>query len=472
MEQLPLFLDLNSKSCLIVGAGSVAERKSRLLLRAGARVTVVAPVMSEYFESLETESVTLVHAPFEADMCRGHHLIVAATGIDSVNRQVVRTAQEYGIWCNVVDQAELSTAFFPAIIDRSPVTIAVGTGGTSPTLARRIKQQIEALLPARLGAMAERLGGWRTQVKRRLKDAEERRFFWEGVVSGPIADHLLAGRESEAEQEFHCFLDAPKAKQSQGEAYLVGAGPGDVGLMTLRGHQLLSQADVVLYDSLISEEILDLARRDAKRLCVGKGPGESHKQGELTRTLVRLVQKGYRVCRLKGGDPLIFGRGGEEAEALEVAGLPFEIVPGVSAAQGCAASVGIPLTFRGIASSVTLATGIAEKDSEPDWASLARPGQTLALYMGVRSLKRITTKLIANGLADSTPAALVENGTTRHQRFLESTLARIADLGAEQGIKSPAILFVGESLSRRSEPSLQTSWNNHTDMLFQKVMSA
>ena len=472
MEQLPLFLDLNSKSCLIVGAGSVAQRKSRLLLRAGARVTVVAPAMSEYFESLDTDSVRLVHARFQANMCHGHHLIVAATGVDGVNRQVARAAQGFGIWCNVVDQAELSTAFFPAIIDRSPVTIAVGTGGTSPTLARRIKRQIEAILPSRLGALAERLGRWRTQVVRRIKDAEERRFFWEGVVSGSIADHLLAGRESEAEQEFRYLLDAPKAKPSQGEAYLVGAGPGDVGLMTLRGHQLLSQADVVLYDSLISEEILDLARRDAKRLCVGKGPGESHKQKQLTRTLVRLVQKGYRVCRLKGGDPLIFGRGGEEAKALEAAGLPFEIVPGVSAAQGCAASVGIPLTFRGITSNVTLATGIAEKGSEPDWTSLARPGQTLALYMGVRSLKRITAKLIANGLADSTPAALVENGTTRHQRFLESTLAGIADLGTEQGIKSPAILFVGESLSQRSEPSLQTNWNNNTDILFHKVMSA
>ncbi len=472
MEQLPLFLNLTSRSCLVVGAGSVAERKTRLLLCAGASVTVVAPVMSDYFRSLDPNGVTLVYSSFDAEMCHGHHLIVAATSLDSVNRQVARAAQEFGIWCNVVDQAELSTAFFPAIIDRSPVTIAVGTGGTSPTLARRIKQHIEALLPSRLGALAERLGRWRTQVKRRFKDAEERRSFWENVVSGPIANHLLAGRESEAAQAFHRLLDAPKTKPSQGEAYLVGAGPGDVGLMTLRGHQLLSQADVVLYDALISEEILDLARRDAKRLCVGKGPGESHKQGELTRTLVRLVQKGYRVCRLKGGDPLIFGRGGEEAKALEMAGLAFEIVPGVSAAQGCAASVGIPLTFRGIASSVTLATGIAEQGTEPDWASLARRGQTLALYMGVRSLKRITTKLIANGLADSTPAALVENGTTRQQRFLESTLARIADLGAAQGIKSPAILFVGDSLSQRSKPSMQTKWNNNRELLFQKVMSA
>lgn len=472
MEQLPLFLDLTSKSCLIVGAGSVAERKTRLLIRAGARLTVVAPVMSGYFESLDSEGVTLIHARFEAEMCFGHHLIVAATGLESVNRQVSRAAQEYGIWCNVVDQAELSTAYFPAIIDRSPVTIAIGTNGTSPTLARRIKQQIEAMLPSRIGAMAETLGRWRTQVKHRLKGTDARRLFWEGVVSGAIADHLLAGRESEAEQALHRLLDAPTTQPSRGDAYLVGAGPGDVGLMTLRGQQLLSQADVVLHDALVPQEILDLARRDAKRLCVGKRPGESHKQGELTRTLVRLVQKGYRVCRLKGGDPLIFGRGGEEAKALEAEGLPFEIVPGVSAAQGCAASVGIPLTFRGIASSVTFATGIAEKGTEPDWASLARPGQTLALYMGVRNLKHITTSLITHGLAASTPSALVENGTTRQQRFLMSDLAQIADLGAEQGIKSPAILFVGESLSQRTERSSQTSWNNINDVLFQKVMSA
>lgn len=472
MGQFPLFLDLRAKSCLIVGAGSIAERKARLLLRAGARLTVVAPAMSEYFKSLDARSVTLIHASFEPGMCANQRLVIAATGHDWVNRQVARAARKYDLWCNVVDQTELSTAFFPAIIDRSPVMISVGTGGTSPTLARRIKRQIEAILPARIGALAKRLGAWRDQVKRRFKSPEDRRLVWDQVVSGAIANHLLAGRDREAEQAFLRLLSAPNAKRGQGEAYLVGAGPGDVGLLTLRGHQLLSQADIVLHDALISEEILDLARRDAKRMCVGKRRGESHKQDELTRTLVGLVRKGYRVCRLKGGDPLIFGRGGEEANALREAGLPFEIVPGVSAAQGCAASVGIPLTYRGVSSSVTIATGIAEGGAEPDWVSLARPGQTLALYMGVRSLRRITRKLMENGLAASTPAALVENGTTRNERLIEATLDKIADVGALQGVSSPAILFVGDSLSLRSNPTAKTQSNLSEHPIFHMVIGA
>ncbi len=472
MEQLPLFLNLNSKSCLIVGAGSVAERKARMLLRAGASLTVVAPVMNDYFMSLDPRRVKLLHAAFKAEMCQGQHLVIAATGVDSVNQQVADAARKLAVWCNVVDQAELSTAFVPAIIDRSPVTIAVGTGGASPTLARRIKRQIEAMLPSRLGNLAATLGRWRLKVKRRLRDSEDRRHFWERVVSGPIAGHLLAGRDSEAEQEFLRLLDDPLSRRGQGEAYLVGAGPGDVGLMTLRGHQLLSQADIVLHDALIPEAILDLARRDAKRVSVGKRPGESHKQAEITRSLVGLVRKGYRVCRLKGGDPLIFGRGGEEAKALEKEGLPFEIVPGVSAAQGCAASVGIPLTYRGISNSVTFATGITIGGAEPDWASLARADQTLALYMGVRSLEHVTAQLIIHGLAASTPAALVENGTLPEERFFESTLAKIADLASQQGINSPAILFVGENLSLRAEPSLHTLWNKENALIFHNVMSA
>ena len=474
MEQLPLFLDLKAKRCLLVGAGSVAERKAHLLLRAGARLVVVAPEISDYFTSLDSCTVTLLEQTFEPALCDGHRLVIAATGCESVNRAVADTANARGIWCNVVDRPELSSVFFPAIIDRSPVTIAVSTGGHSPTLARWLKRLIETRLPTRLAALATALGKWRVEVKQRIRDPDARRRFFEDTLSGPVARHLLAGRDSEAETVFRRGLSKQygNGTRGEGEAYLVGAGPGDVGLLTLRGHQLLSQADIVLFDSLVSQEMLDFARRDAKRVCVGKRPGESHKQDEITRMLVGLVKKGYRVCRLKGGDPLIFGRGGEEAQALADAGLPFEIVPGISAAQGCAASAGIPLTFRKIASSVTFATGMVDRETDPDWALLARPRQTLALYMSIGSLDRVTKCLVKAGLSAGTPAAVIEKGTTSDERIVESDLSHIARVCAEHDITSPAMLFVGESVSMRASHQKHTEWNKHDMLIFQKVMSA
>ena len=473
MDKLPLSLDLKAKSCLLVGAGGIAERKARLLLRAGADLTVVAPVANDYFESLGEKQVTLIRGAFEPHMCRGRHLIVAATNSETVNRQVSSAAEQLGVWCNVVDRPELSSVFFPAIIDRSPVTIAIGTAGQSPTLARWLKRSIEARLPTRLNTLASALGRWRDEVRHKITNPDERRGFFDKLLSGPIAGHLLAGRETAAEEAFRRQLDAPTYRaHNAGEAFLVGAGPGDVGLLTLRGHQLLSQADVVLYDALVSEEMLDFARRDAMRVCVGKRAGESHKQAEITQTLVGLVKKGYRVCRLKGGDPLIFGRGGEEAEALARAGLAFEIVPGISAAQGCAASAGIPLTFRRIASSVTLATGVIDKHTDPDWKALARPGQTLALYMSMGSIERVCERLMGAGLPASTPAAVVEKGTTAQERIFDATLKDIARTCRQARVGSPAMLFVGESVALRLDQTKQTKWNSQDVLLFPRVMSA
>ncbi len=470
MEQLPLFLDLKSKSCLLVGAGDVAERKARLLLRAGARLTVVAPTLNDYFESLAPGSATIYRQAFTPATCDGHHLIVAATNSESVNRAVADAAQKLGIWCNVVDRPALSSVYFPAIIDRAPVTIAIGTGGQSPTLARWLKRRIEAALPSRLGTLGKTLGRWRQQVRTRIKDSAARRHFLDRILEGVIAGHVLAGRQSAAEEAFARELASPFARQ--GEAYIVGAGPGDVGLLTLRGHQLLSQADIVLYDALVCEDILEFARRDAKRVCVGKRAGESHKQAELTQSLVGLVRKGYRVCRLKGGDPFIFGRGGEEIQALAKAGLPFEVVPGITAAQGCAASAGIPLTFRKIASSITFATGNVGADAEPDWALLARAGHTLALYMSMATLDRVSANLIAAGLKPNTPATVVEKGTLEEERILDSTLADIAVDCRAYDVGSPAMLFVGEAVALRASSTNQSNWNRKEMLLFSNVMSA
>ena len=470
MEQLPLFLDLKSKSCLLVGAGTVAARKARLLLRAGARLTVVAPFVSDDFESLNSERLSIVRKAFTPEHCEGHQLIVAATSCEPVNCEVASAAARFGIWCNVVDRPELSSVFFPAIIERAPVTIAIGTGGQSPTLARWLKGQIETRLPSRLAQLAKTLGQWRQRVRQHIEDADDRRRFFEETLSGPIAEHLLAGRDMDAENAFCRQLNAPRNKQ--GEAYLVGAGPGDLGLLTLRGHRLLSQADIILYDALVSDEMLDFARRDAMRVCVGKRPGESHKQSELNQTIVGLVKKGYRVCRLKGGDPFIFGRGGEEAQALAKAGLPFQIVPGISAAQGCAASAGIPLTYRKMASSVTLATGMIDKKTEPDWSSLARAGQTLALYMSVGALAHVSESLINAGLNPDTPAVVVEKGTTPGERIIDSTLQGIALACHEHRVGSPAMLFVGNSVSMRTASTYSPKRNNRDMLLFSNVMSA
>lgn len=471
MEQLPLFLDLRHKSCLVVGGGRIAERKVRLLLRAGASVRLVAPVICQELALLKEARLTRHYVRFERHMCEGQWLVICATNQTHVNRKVAEAASAVGVWCNVVDDVELSTAFFPAIIDRSPVGIAIGTAGTSPTLARRIKRQLELALPERLGELAVQAGRWRDIVKRRIKKPRDRRLFWEKIFSGPVARHLLAGRRTDANREFNRLLSAPTAKRRVGEAYLVGAGPGDASLLTLRGHQLLSQADVVLYDALISDAILDFARKEATRICVGKRPGESHKQAEITRTLVRLVAKGHRVCRLKGGDPMVFGRGGEEAEALAEAGLPFEIVPGITAAVGCAASAGIPLTHRGVSASLTLATAAREGSTEPDWSNLARPGQTLVLYMSVGSLEKATGKLMAEGLPPTTSCALVENGTCANERVLQGELLRIAHLAREQGVKPPALLFVGDAVAKRVDAEKITLWNNKDYLLYHKVLS-
>ncbi len=462
MEQLPIFVNLQDKPCLIVGGGAVAARKARLLLRAGAAITVIAPSISGEMKALGSDRLTFVEAAFRPDACEGQQLVIAATSDDSVNRSVSAAAAHYRAWCNVVDNLSLSTFIFPAIVDRSPVVVAVGTSGTAPVLARRIKKQIETHLPARIGELAARAGKWRHRVKHRFPEMRERLRFWERFFDGAIAQHLLAGRRREAERAFGKALLRPVGDRQaeSGEAYIVGAGPGDPALMTLRGRQLLGQADVVLYDALVPVEILDYARKDATLKSVGKKPGESNKQADINRLLIDLVTEGLRVCRLKGGDPFVFGRGGEEAQALRASGLPYQVVPGISAALGCAASAGIPLTHRGVSSSVTFATAVVDRSVDtsngPDWASLSRPGQTLALYMSVRSLADVSAKLMDHGLDSATPAAVVENGTTPIERVIQADLGSIARISAAYRVRSPAILYVGNSVGLRAQPDRTT----------------
>jgi uroporphyrin-III C-methyltransferase/precorrin-2 dehydrogenase/sirohydrochlorin ferrochelatase len=449
MEHLPLFVKLSNQPCLVVGGGVVAERKAGLLRRAGARVTIAAPAVTPALERwYEDSHIYLELRPYDEAMLAGQRLVIAATDDERLNARVAAAAEKAGILCNVVDDNEKSGFILPAIVDRSPITIAIGTGGRAPVLARRLKARIEAWLPARIGELAEKAGRWRTIVRRRFPDATERRYFWQRFFDGPVADHILAGRLAQADRAMRRELIDGQPAPRAGEASIVGAGPGDPGLVTLRAQQLIGEADVVLYDRLVSSEVLDMARKEAELIAVGKSAGSRlMSQERINALLVEKVRAGHRVCRLKGGDPFVFGRGGEEAQALADAGLPFQIVPGISAALGCAAYAGIPLTLRGVSTSITLATARLDDARSPDWKALARPGQTLALYMSVGALGETARQLLAHGLAAETPVAMVENGTTGSQRVLHSRLSQVAADAEVHRISAPAMLFIGASVA-------------------------
>ncbi len=450
MDRLPIFIRLNDKSCLVVGGGTVAERKIRLLQRTGALISVLAPSVTESLQD-QIDLGLINHLPgqYSDAVVADFWLIIAATDDGAFNHQIAADAEAAGRFCNVVDDNAASTFILPAIVDHSPVIVAIGTEGNAPVLAQQLKNRIEAWIPERIGELATQAGRWRHLVKKRFFSVRERRRFWQRFFTGPIAEHLLAGRHSAAEKAMRTELvsEVPTSTESRGEAWIVGAGPGDPGLVTLRAQQLIGRADVVLYDRLISKPVLDFARKEAELIPVGKRAGsQSMSQDDINQLLVKLVQEGNRVCRLKGGDPFVFGRGGEEALSLANAGLPFQIVPGISAALGCAAYAGIPLTLRGISSSVTLATAKLADDIGPNWPQLLKSGHTLALYMGVASIADIRQQLMAANVAPDLPVAIVEKGTTRQQRTVLTSTAAMEGDAMNAKIVSPAIVFVGESI--------------------------
>ncbi len=452
MDQLPIFVTLQGQSCLVVGGGDVAERKVRQLLAAGAAVTVNSPQLSAGLQALlDAQQITVARRAFDASLIDTHLLVYAATSDRAVNHAVAAAAGTALRLCNVVDDPAHSSFISPSIVDRSPLIVAISSGGRAPVLARMLRQQLERWLPLRLGALADWAGQWRDTLKARLPDVAARRRFWEQAFSGTLSVQVLAGRMQAADDSLHSALDAQAdANQTHGEAWLVGAGPGDPELLSLRGFHLLQHADVVLHDRLIAPELLAFARRDAELIDVGKtggGPGTS--QANINALLLDRVRAGKRVCRLKGGDPYVFGRGSEEAAALAEAGLPFQVIPGITAANGCGAYAGIPLTHRGLAQAVTFVTGHAASDdsatgTEPDWAALAALRHTLVIYMSGRKLAVITAELMAQGRSSDTPAAVVIAGTTAQQRLVCGTLTDIAQRSAEAGLGSPALLYVGE----------------------------
>src|SRR5215472_9807766 len=442
MDYLPVFLRLAGVAAVVVGGGRVAARKVEWLLQAGARVTVIAPQLAPALaQRVARGELTHLARPFAPDQLPGAAAIIAASDERAVNELVSRTARERRIPVNVVDSPELSSFIFPAIIDRSPIVVAVSSAGASPMLARRVRAQIEALLPARLGALARFLGARRAAVRRAVAP-EARQRFWERLIHGRAAGQVLVGAEAAAAATFARELRAPG--DDRGEVYLIGAGPGDPDLLTLRALQLLQQADVILYDRLVPDAILERTRRDAERVFVGKESGDHAGQSRINELLVSLARAGRRVARLKGGDGYIFGRGGEEIEALARAGIPYRVVPGITAALGAAAAADIPLTHRRLAHSVTLVSGHATAEDSLDWRALAGPHQTVVFYMAVAQLPRIVARLRAAGAAGDLPTAIVERATLPAQRVLRSPLAAVAALAAREQVAAPALLIVGE----------------------------
>lgn len=447
MDYLPLFTRLQGRRCLVVGGGAVALRKARLLASAGACVVVVAKDVQPALAELAAGSGGSAEArSYRGADLDGVALVIAATDDIAVNTQVSIDAQARNVPVNVVDNPALCSVILPSIIDRSPLMIAIGSGGQSPVLVRQLRARLESTIPMALGRLAALVGSLRGRVAQRFADLDERRHFWERVLDGPIAELVLAGREEAAEQELLRQLADDAAPAPVGEVYLVGAGPGDPDLLTFKALRLMQKADVVLYDRLVAPEIVDLTRRDAERIYVGKArAAHAVPQGDINQLLVDLARQGKKVLRLKGGDPFIFGRGGEEIAQLAEQGIPFQVVPGITAASGCAAYAGIPLTHRDHAQSVRFVTGHL-KDGTMDlpWPELVHGNQTVVFYMGLVGLPEICVQLIRHGRAASTPVALIEKGTTRHQRVVVGTLGDLPAQVANADIKAPTLIIVGE----------------------------
>ncbi len=453
MDYLPLFTRIRSQHCLVVGGGTVALRKAGALARAGAVLHAVAPSICDELKTLCNDSGGLAsEREFSEDDLDSKILAIAATDDEQVNRRVSEAAQTRHILVNVVDQPELCSVILPSIIDRSPLIIAVSSGGRSPVLARLLRAKLESTIPAGYGRLADLLGQFRDKVRAKIPDFDRRRDFWEHVLQGPIAELIFAGRRDAAEAMLEEEINEP-ACEPRGEVYLVGAGPGDPDLLTFKALRLMQKADVVLYDRLVADEIVDLCRKDAEKIYVGKARSQhSMPQDDINQLLIALAKQGKRVLRLKGGDPFIFGRGGEEIAGLAGEKIPFQVVPGITAAAGCASYSGIPLTHRDHAQSVRFVTGHL-KDGSMDlpWSELVHTQQTIVFYMGLMGLPVICSEMIAHGRAPETPIALIQQGTTPNHRVLVGNLANMPELVQSEHIVAPTLIIVGEVVKLREQ---------------------
>ncbi|MFW5426518.1 MAG: siroheme synthase CysG [Methylophagaceae bacterium] len=448
MDYLPIFVDLKNRPCLVVGGGEIAARKAGLLLKAQADVTIVAPNVSISTQALiDGDKIKWINALFSADLLNDSILVIAATDNENINREVYQQAKKNNILVNVADCPELCDFILPSILDRSPIVVAVSSGGKSPILARQLRARLETLIPPTYGRLAELIGRYRNKVQDKFPKISMRRRFWESILQGKVADHVLAGRDQDAENTFQAILDKTQSEELQkGEVYLVGAGPGDPELLTFKALRLMQQADIVFYDRLVSKEVLALVRREAEQVYVGKQRAwHAVRQEEINQLLLEHAQQGKRVLRLKGGDPFIFGRGGEEIETLTAENIPFQVVPGITAASGCSSYAGIPLTHRDYSQSCTFVTGqLKQGELDLNWPALVQPRQTVVVYMGLAGLPVLTQKLQEYGLSPTMPVALVQQGTTSQQKVWISTIAEIAGLAEKEKPVAPTLVIIGE----------------------------
>lgn len=452
MQYFPLAINLQSQAVLVVGGGQVALRKITTLQTAGAKITVIAPDLCQALQHLcdakqlnwhqfTFESAEHFHLP---QTLREFKLIICATNNHTTNLAVSKLALNADVLVNTANQHDQGNVIFPAVIDRGDVVVTVCSNGQSPTITRHLKRQLEAFIPSNIDALSRWAESWRVAIKQKISTAEERQQFWEYLLSGKITRWVLANNTAQADAEVEHQLQLPQ--RNMGQVFLVGAGPGDPDLLTVKALKLIQQAEVVLYDRLVSEPIMQLVPSTCERIYVGKRKADhALPQANINQLLVDLAKQGKRVLRLKGGDPFIFGRGGEELELLSANSISFQVVPGVTAASGCASYAGIPLTHRDYAQSVQFIAGQLQNDGHSiDWLQLVNPNQTLVFYMGLSQLSHITSQLIAAGLIASTPIAIIEKGTTEHQRSIISTLADIVKTAEKEQLKAPTLIIIGQ----------------------------
>ena len=453
MDIFPISLKLQQQPCLIVGGGHIAYRKAVLLAKAGAALHVISPdIDANLLEIVEQSGGQYTKSAYSSGFAlRDYRLVIAATDDKAVNQAVFEACEAENVLVNSVDDPPHCRFMVPAIIDRSPLVVSIATNGASPVLSRQIRTQLEASIPHGMGKLADFSGKWRAAVKAKIENPDERRIFWEDLYASPLKEQVFNGNAAEADRLIEQALI--EWKQPKGEVYLVGAGPGDPELLTLKALRLMQQADVVIYDRLVSAPIMELCRRDAEKIYVGKArSNHAVPQDGINALLVKYASEGKRVCRLKGGDPFIFGRGGEEIQELFAAGIAFQVVPGITAASGCSAYAGIPLTHRDYAQSVRFLTGhLKEGSPELPWNELVYQNQTLVLYMGLVGLEKICENLIAHGQRPDMPVALVSKGTTPEQKVLVGTLADIASKVAEHQIQAPTLTIIGDVVSLREQ---------------------
>ena len=447
MDHLPIFINVRQNPCLVIGGGDIALRKINLLIKAQAKVDCLSPLFCEGITNLsQNGDVNLIQKRFESDDIKDYAIIIASTDDSSVNALISKSAKKARIPVNVVDSPELSSFIMPSIVDRSPVIIAVSSAGRAPVLARIIRAKLETVIPSAYGVLAEIAGEYRQKVKDRFSKIKDRRAFWESIFSGVIAEKVFSGRINEAKDDIDKQLK--QASQMElGEVYLVGAGPGDPDLLTFKALRLIQQADVVLYDRLVSKGVMELVRRDSELIYVGKkgGSQESTRQIDINDQLVELAKSGKRVCRLKGGDPFIFGRGGEEIESLSEHGIPFQVVPGITAASGCSAYAGIPLTHRDYSQSCRFVTAhLKNGTTNLPWDEFVIDQQTIVFYMALSGANYICQKLMEHGMDKDMPIAIIEKGTMPEQKVYISSLTKLPDLLATEDIHAPTLMIVGE----------------------------